>query len=440
MKLFKKITVILFVFSFLVLPIFYSRGATTPTKEELESKIDDVHAEIERLDKEIAKYEAQIEKTGKEAKTLSSHIKELNLTRSKLLKQVEQINSQIKLVNDNITTISKKILTKEDQIKLAEDTLSKTFYDLYRSEYTNPIEIIIKEGGLKALSSEYNNRILLSNKLDGFIVELNQIKSSLKESKDKEETEKKKLSELNTQLNLEKKVIDQNKAEKNQLLKATQSEEAAYQRLLEENKKKIEAFEKDLRDYETQLQFILNNSLLPAKEHGILAWPMKKFLITQFFGKTASSGRLYASGTHSGVDFGIPVGTPIYSVADGIVKGVGDTDAQCKGVSFGKWVFIEHFNGLSTTYGHLSATSVKVGQSVKKGDLIALSGNTGRSTGPHLHLTVYASQGAKVEAVQTKSAYCKGVKLIMPIAPTNAYLDPMIYLPVPSPSMVKKGI
>lgn len=440
MKSLKEIISIVFIFSFLLWPFSSIKGATTPTKEELESKIEDVNAEIERLDKEIAKYENEIEKTGKEAKTLSNHIKELNLTRSKLLKQVDQINGQIKIANENINNISKKILTKEDQIKLAEDTLSKTFYDLYRSEYIDPVEIIIKEGGLKALSNEYNNRILISDKLHKFIFELNEIKSSLKESKEKEENERKKLSNLNTQLVLEKKVIDQNKIEKDRLLKETKNQEAAYQKLLEENKKKIESFAKDLRDYETQLKFILNSSLLPAKDNGILDWPLKKFLITQFFGKTASSGRLYASGTHSGVDFGVPVGTPIYAVADGTVKGVGDTDLQCKGVSFGKWVFIEHYNGLSTTYGHLSATSVKAGQTVKKGDLIALSGNTGHSTGPHLHLTVYASQGAEVKSVPTKSAYCKGVSLVMPIAPTNAYLDPMVYLPVPSSTMIKKGI
>lgn len=136
----------------------------------------------------------------------------------------------------------------------------------------------------------------------------------------------------------------------------------------------------------------------------------------------------------------MPVGTPVYAVDDGIIKGIGDTDQNCKGVSFGKWVFIEHYNGLSTTYGHLSAISAKPGQEVKKGDLIALSGNTGHSTGPHLHLTVYASQGAKVEAVPTKTAYCKGVYLVMPIAPTNAYLDPMSYLPKPAPNLIKKGI
>lgn len=437
MKNLKRIFLAFFSIALFV-QLFFVVHAATPTKEELELKIDDVNEEILKLEQEIARYEKEIAKTGAEARTLSNHIKELNLTRSKLLKQVDQINSQIKLSNQNIDIITKKILTKEDQIKLARKTISKTFYDLYRSEYVDPIEIILSEGGIKSLSNEYNNRILLNDKLDSFILQLNGIKADLKEDQKKEEAEKEKLNELNKKLGLEKKAIDQSKAEKDRLLKETKNEEATYQAILAENKRRKEAFEQDLRDYETQLQFILNDSLLPAKDHSVLSWPLKNVIITQFFGKTASSGRLYASGSHSGVDFGAPIGTPIYAVADGIVRGVGDTDLQCKGVSFGKWVFIEHFNGLSTTYGHLSATSVKAGQEVKRGELIALSGNTGHTTGPHLHLTVYAGQGSRVENVPSKS--CKGINLLMPIAPINAYLDPMVYLPIPGANMIKKGI
>lgn len=439
MYIFRKIFITFFSFLLIFWP-FLTTHSANPTKEELTGKIDDVSEEIAKLDKEIAKYENEIAKTGAEAKTLSSHIRELNLTRSKLLKQVEQINSQIKLANKNIDSISEKILTKEEQISLSRKTIAKTFYDLYQSDHTDPIEIIIKEGNLSVLSNEYNNRILIGNRLDSFINTLNNIKASLNQSIKDEEAEKNKLNELNTKLSLEKKAVDQSKAEKDSLLKQTKNQEAAYQKLLAENKKRLEEFEKDLRDYETQLKFILNNTLLPEKGNGVLAWPLQKFLITQLFGKTSSSARLYASGSHSGVDFGVPVGTPIYAVADGVIEGVGDTDAQCKGVSFGKWVFIRHTNGLATTYGHMSATSAIKGKEVKRGELIGLSGNTGHSTGPHLHLTVYAGQGAEVKNVPTKSAYCKGVYLTMPIAPISAYLDPMLYLPKASSNLYKKGI
>ena len=418
----------------------FSAYSANPTKEELSSKIEDVNAEIMRLDTEIAKYEVEIVKTGAEAKTLSNHIKELNLTRNKLLKEAEQIASQIKLADKTISNLSENILTKEEQINLANKTLAKTFYDLYQSESIYPIEMILKEGKLSSFSKDYNEKILLSNKIDTFISEINSIKINLEESKGAKEIEREKLNKLNQKLSLEKEAVTAVRVEKDKLLKETKNQESAYQKLLAENKKKREAFEKDLRDYETQLKFILDSNLLPVIGSAPLSWPMQKIFITQLFGKTASSARLYASGSHSGVDFGIPIGTPVYAIASGTVIGVGDTDANCKGASFGKWVFIKYNNGLSSTYGHLSAISAKEGQEVKTGDLVALSGNTGHSTGPHLHLTVYASQGAEVREVPTKSAYCKGVNLRMPIAPVNAYLDPMSYLPKTTASMYKKGI
>lgn len=85
---------------------------------------------------------------------------------------------------------------------------------------------------------------------------------------------------------------------------------------------------------------------------------------------------------HNGVDFGSPMNTKIYAAANGRV-----TVAQYS-KSFGNFIMIEHENGYVTVYAHLESMSVKPGDVVKKGDEIALSGNTGRSTGPHLHYEI----------------------------------------------------
>ncbi len=85
---------------------------------------------------------------------------------------------------------------------------------------------------------------------------------------------------------------------------------------------------------------------------------------------------------HRGVDFSAPVGTPVYATADGIVL-----RASRRG-RMGKMVEIDHGNGVHTRYGHLNGYTVRRGQKIRRGDLIGYVGNTGRSTGPHVHYEV----------------------------------------------------
>lgn len=85
---------------------------------------------------------------------------------------------------------------------------------------------------------------------------------------------------------------------------------------------------------------------------------------------------------HHGQDFGVLTGTPVYAPADGIVK------SRNGKTGYGRTIILDHGYGIKTVYAHLSRYTVKPGDEVKRGDLIAYSGNTGRSTGPHLHYEV----------------------------------------------------
>ena len=91
---------------------------------------------------------------------------------------------------------------------------------------------------------------------------------------------------------------------------------------------------------------------------------------------------------HQGLDIVAPQGTRVVAPADGIVTRVGPAGG------FGLSLFISHGYGVVTRYGHLSSTAVKVGQRVRRGELIATTGSTGRSTGPHLHYEVMVHQKA----------------------------------------------
>lgn len=86
---------------------------------------------------------------------------------------------------------------------------------------------------------------------------------------------------------------------------------------------------------------------------------------------------------HAGLDFAAPQGTPIYATADGVVRLAGNT-----GNGYGNHVIINHGYGYETLYGHQYRIKAKVGQKIKRGELIGWVGNTGKSTGPHLHYEV----------------------------------------------------
>ncbi len=86
---------------------------------------------------------------------------------------------------------------------------------------------------------------------------------------------------------------------------------------------------------------------------------------------------------HEGLDFSAPIGTEIYVTGDGVVKTV-----QKSAIGYGNYVEVDHGFGYTTLYAHMSAFKVREGQKVKRGEVIGFVGNTGKSTGPHLHYEV----------------------------------------------------
>ncbi|MDR0817863.1 MAG: M23 family metallopeptidase, partial [Clostridiales Family XIII bacterium] len=86
---------------------------------------------------------------------------------------------------------------------------------------------------------------------------------------------------------------------------------------------------------------------------------------------------------HTGIDIAVPTGTPIHAAGDGTVISAGWNSG-----GYGNIVMIDHGSNIVTVYGHNSSVSCKVGQTVKRGDVIAKAGSTGNSTGPHCHFEV----------------------------------------------------
>ncbi|MFA6256924.1 MAG: peptidoglycan DD-metalloendopeptidase family protein [Candidatus Paceibacterota bacterium] len=400
------------------LSLYLVSTSLAQTATEIQNKIEEKDSAIKKLEREIASYQSELVGISKQKSSLQGSIKELDLTKKKLNADIAVTENKIERTNLKISELSRNIGNKETSIGVNLVSIQAGIRNMQELEETSLVVSMLSDNDFSDVWNDVDNMIAVRENLRKNIVDLRESKTVLEDIREETIAAKNELTRLKSQLSDQQKIVIQNTNEKNKLLKQTQNSEANYQQLLRERLAQKEAFEKELETYEAQLKFILDPSKIPSGR--VLSWPLDKIFVTSPYAPRWS-------GFHRGTDFRATVGTQVKAMADGVVRGTGDTDLCCPGASFGKWIFIEYSNGLSSTYGHLSLISVSRGQKVTRGQVVGYSGNTGSSTGPHLHVSLYVSSGVKVASFPSKSY--PGKTLIQPISATDAYLDPMKYLP-----------
>ncbi len=395
------------------------------TVDQIQDKIDTANKNRAALEKEIAKYQDQLKTISSQAVTLQTTIKSLDVSTSKITTEVKLVENSIDKTAYTIQDTGLEIKDKEKQIYMGNLAIVEDLKMIHESDSRSVWEMLLSNENLSDFWTDMEDVIRVQAKIGDQVNSVKNIKLNLEKAKLSLEQKKNELEQYNKELNDKKQVLQSTKKEKSTLLSTTKSTEANYQKILKDKLALKEALDQEINSFESQLKMIIDPKRFPPAGKGILAWPLDNVYITQNFGKTSDSGRLYVSGTHNGVDFRASIGPAVKSAGNGVVEGIGDTDTICPGASYGKWVFIRYDNGLASVYGHFSVISTKAGQRVKTGDVVGYSGNTGYSTGPHLHMGVYAGQGVKISAL--KSTVCKGTYTI-PVADLKAYLDPLVYL------------
>jgi murein DD-endopeptidase MepM/ murein hydrolase activator NlpD len=132
-------------------------------------------------------------------------------------------------------------------------------------------------------------------------------------------------------------------------------------------------------------EFYRDQTLVLASTPSI--WPVRGYLSAGFGNRIDPfTGQ---RDFHAGIDISTPIGTRVFAPADGVVL-----SASVQG-AYGNSIIVDHGYGVVTRYGHLDAYAVRPGQRVRRGDLIAFVGSTGRSTGPHLHYEVWVRDQAQ---------------------------------------------
>lgn len=398
------------------------------TAAELKDKISQRNQDIKDLEKEIADYQKQINTLAGEANSLSATIKSLELTQKKLAADISLTENKITSKNLEIQSLSSQIQNKEETIVDDRKIISRSVVTIGELDSYSLPELFLGSASLSKAWDSTDQLASVQNALINRIRNLEQVKADLEFNKKATEKARLELVELNNQLKDQKKVVLAAAAEKSNLLKETKQSEAQYQKILAQKKALKDAFEKEILNYESQLRLTVDASKIPHSGSGVLSWPVDNPLITQYFGNTefaTANAQIYNGKGHTGIDLRASIGTPIKAALSGKVVGVGNTDLVRSCFSYGKWIMVEHPNGLSTLYAHLSVQSVVKGEQVGTGQVIGYSGNTGYTTGPHLHFSVYATEGVQIRSFDT-SKNCKGV--LIPLADFKAYLNPLSFL------------
>lgn len=418
-----------------VLVLHANKNVEADVATDLSNKIQSHTSEIDKLEAEIAQYQTQLNNTSKDALSLKGSINELDISKKKLQAEISVTENKISSTELRIQSLNLDIGDKSKTIDVNQLAIARNIAKINELD-ANPLIIsMLSNDRIADVWNEIESLKRIQSDVYNHTKDVIAVRHGLEGDRNEELEAKKELLALKDELNGQKKVLDINIKDKNKLLSETKNLESNYKKILADKLALKAAFEKELQSYESQLKYVLDPSSIPARGSHPLGWPLTNVFITQMFGKTVDSVRLYTSGTHSGTDFRASIGTPVLAMASGVVVASGDTDATCRGASFGKWVFIKYDNGLASTYGHLSLVSAAKGARVSPGQIVAYSGNTGHSTAPHLHVSLYPADAVDVSGKE--SIACKGKILVQPRAATNAYLNPLDYMPSYTSSMIK---
>lgn len=317
--------------------------------------------------------------------------------------QVNTLNEQIGLLDAEIQEKSTEISGHEQSIHLNQEQLKERLRALYIAGETSDLAILL---GASDVEDMFNKADIMRRVADhdrNLIDELKQTKSEVEEQlttiqndrtmvADARKELSKKQSELTSLINesnnliknlqdTEKAAQEEQKKVSNEMQKADQEIDAWHDEYERKRKEKEKNNSDDNGDNNNN-----NNAAKNPYVIGDFAWPVPGYYkISSPFGPRW--GRM-----HKGIDIagGGIHGKSIVAAADGTVVRVSyDTGG------YGNYFVIDHGSGYTTLYGHCSSVSVSNGQSVKKGQVVGKVGNTGRSTGPHLHFEIRVGGVAK---------------------------------------------
>ena len=380
MKLSSHIKVLLAVVATSALFVSPPSAAT----EDLKAKIEARSRELEAITGQINETQGKLNELGDQSRTLSKEIKSTEYAIKSLELGIRSSEISIEKLGLELEGLENDLASAKDKIKEKRGSITLLVRELDKKERSGLLETILSKGTLADTVFEIDSLTRIQGSLTEEIDALRDLSKEIDENMKASADKKNRLEEESGSLKTKKVVIEEEKNYKKTILVQTKNQESAYQKQLSVLERRQQEISDEIDKLEESLRATAGAA--PSPVGNILSLPVaKSSKITQEYGATKFAQRAYKTQFHNGMDFGIPIGTPVYAALNGKVIAAGNNGRY----QYGKYVLIEHDNGLVTLYAHLSRHAVSAGQRVETGQLIAYSGNTGYSTGPHLHFTVY---------------------------------------------------
>jgi len=356
-----------------------------PALTEINSQIDAQKDKLEEINKRIEQYRSSIKTVQGQAASLKNQLLIIDNQVAKTNLDIEARQEEIKSVELEIEKIKLEMAENENLMNHHKEQLSAMIRLLNRYDDRSYLAVMLGNESF----SDFFDQIKYSENIQSDLQKtLNRVQELVIQLGKKHEDMSVKLASLDELLEAlenEKAGLGSQQGEKQNLITQTKQSEVKFQTLIKDLQKEQSAANQQVAGLERQLRDKLKKKGSGEQFNNLgdaaLGWPVNSRRITALFHDTDYPYRNLFE--HSGLDIGIPVGTPLYAAESGYVaRAISGTKW------YGNYIMIIHSNNLSTLYAHMSSLSVTTDQYVTKGQIIGYSGNSGFSSGPHLHFEV----------------------------------------------------
>ncbi len=355
----------------------YSMMAEAASESELNNKLD----ENEKAQQEL---QDELDSVTQEKKEMQAEKDRLDSEIADLATEIDSITRTIAQNESDIAQKEAEIESLEQEIEENDELLKTRLRVMYEKGSTGYIDVLFSATSFSDLLLRMDMIQQIYEHDQTLIQEMETAKATVETAKAEIEAAKTANEGLQADLETEQAAMQQKSDESDSVIARLAQSEEELQAELEEREQENQDILDQIAAAKAAQQASGNYNAVAANTYtgGQLGWPStSRGTITSTFGWRTFRG---VPNNHTGLDIAVPMGTPVLACEDGVVTGSGWRN------SYGYCITIDH-GSITTLYAHNSVLQVSVGQTVQRGQQIALAGSTGNSTGPHIHLGVIAN-------------------------------------------------